>query len=396
LLKQRQVLLILLVAGLLMAAVLPAFANDLRDMRKEQEALQREIRDVQSEISEYKRQETTLERQLRSLEHSIDVVQAEIRSLGRRVSVVEDEIGVAEQELAAAEARITEMERLLAVRLRAIHENGQVSYLEVLFSSATFTEFLTRYNNLQLIVAEDRELLTRYQDERGRFLALKGNLEARRQELQALRRQNIIREEELGQRTEQRERMLVAARHEIEEREDMIRRLEEENRKLERMIEETLARQRSAGYRGTGQYDWPVDGFGPDWITSGFGYRVHPITRRPGQFHGGVDIGIPHSRWPGSRSFNGRPVNVLAADAGVAHIYRMAGGFGNLVIIDHGAGIVTVYAHNHSFLVADGENVRRGQPIATIGSTGFSTGPHLHFEIRINGQRVNPLPYINN
>ncbi|MBT9173081.1 MAG: Murein hydrolase activator EnvC [Syntrophomonadaceae bacterium] len=393
--KLRQTMLFLLAATLLMVTMLPAFANDLRDMRNEQEALRREIRQTESEIREYKRRETTLERELRSLERTIDVVQAEVRLLGRRVSVIEGEIGVAEEELAAAEASIAEMERLLAVRLRAIHENGQVSYLEVLFSSATFAEFLTRYNNLQLIIAEDRELLTRFQEERERFVALKENLGLRRQELQDLRRQNILREEELGKRTEQRERMLVAARNEIEEREDMIRRLEAENRKLDRMIEETLARQRSAGYRGTGQYDWPVDGFGPEWITSGFGNRVHPITRRPGQFHGGVDIGIPHNRWPGSRFFNGRPVNVLAADSGVAHVYRMAGGFGNLVIIDHGAGIVTVYAHNHSFLVADGENVQRGQPIATVGSTGFSTGPHLHFEIRINGQRVNPLPYIN-
>jgi murein DD-endopeptidase MepM/ murein hydrolase activator NlpD len=385
----------MLAVMLLMTAVMPAFANDLRDMRNEQEALQREIRQTQSEIKEYKKQETTLERELRSLERTIDTVQAEVRLLGRRISVIEGEIGGAEEELTAAEARIVEMEGLLAVRLRAIHENGQVSYLEVLFSSATFTEFLTRYNNLQLIIAEDRELLNRFQDERGRYIALKESLESRRQELQALRRQNILREEELGQRTEQRERMLVSARHEIEEREDMIRRLEEENRKLEKMIEETLARRRSAGYRGTGRYDWPVAGFGPEWITSGFGYRVNPITRRPGQFHGGVDIGIPHSRWPGSRSFNGQPVSVLAADSGIAHIYRMAGGFGNLVIIDHGDGIVTVYAHNHAFLVSDGESVQRGEPIAVVGSTGFSTGPHLHFEIRINGQRVNPLPYIN-
>ncbi len=394
-LKAKQAVVTFLLTGLLAVAVLPAFANDLREMRNEQEAVRREIRQTQSEIETYKRQETTLERELRSLERTIDLVQAEVRSLGRRISVVEGEIGVAEEELSAAEERIAEMEQLLAVRLRAIHENGQVSYLEVLFSSATFTEFLTRYNNLQMIIAGDRELLGQYRDERERFLALKEGLESRRQELEGLRRQNVIRKEELGNRTEQRERMLVAARHEIEEREEMVRRLEAENRKLDRMIEETLARQRSAGYRGTGRYDWPVAEFGPEWITSGFGYRVNPITRRPGQFHGGVDIGIPHSRWQGSRSFNGQTVSVLAADSGVAHIYRMAGGFGNLVIIDHGGGIVTVYAHNHAFLVSDGENVQRGQPIATVGSTGFSTGPHLHFEIRINGQRVNPLPYIN-
>lgn len=398
-LRSKPAAVVLLMAMLLfVTAVLPAFANNNRieDMRDEQEALRRQIRQNQSEIREYKEQETTLERELRSLERNINVTQAEIRSLGRRISVVEGEMGIAEEELEAAEARITEMDRLLAVRLRAIHENGQVSYLEVLFSSATFTEFLTRYNNLQLIIAEDRDLLSQYQEERARVSALKEGLESRRQELLGLRRDNVLQTEALAERTEQRERMLVAARHEIEAREEMVDKLEAETRKLDRMIEESLARQRNAGgHRGTGQYVWPVPEFGPEWITSGFGYRINPITRRARQFHGGVDIGIPHARWAGSRFFNGEPVNVVAADDGVAYIHRMAGGFGNLVIVDHGGGTVTVYAHNHSFLVTNGENVRRGQPIATVGSTGFSTGPHLHFEIRINGQRVNPLPYIN-
>jgi len=391
---------ILLMALLLcVTAVLPAFASNTRieEMRDEQEALRREIRQNQSEIREYKEQETTLERELRSLERNIDVTQAELRSLGRRVGDVEGEMVRAEEELAAAETRIAEMDQLLAVRLRAIHENGQVSYLEVLFSSATFTEFLTRYNNLQLIIAEDRELLNKFQDERASVSALKEGLETRRQELLGLHRESVLQTEVLAKRTEQRERMLVAARHEIEARVEMIDKLEEETRELDRMIEEALARQGNAGgNRGTGQYVWPVPEFGSEWITSGFGYRVHPITRRARQFHGGVDIGIPHARWPGSRFFNGDPANVVAADAGVAYTHRMAGGFGNLVIVDHGGGTVTVYAHNHSFLVSNGQNVRRGQPIATVGSTGFSTGPHLHFEIRINGQRVNPLPHIIN
>lgn len=385
-------LVLFLVFLVLAAGIFPAFANQIDEKKGELGAVKEDLKSVKDELKDTKAKESTIQRDIRLLENDIHKVQAEIRSLGQKVSTTENEIAETEAELADAEERIDEMDKLLAVRLRAIYENGQVSYLDVLFASASFTEFLTRYNDLQLIIAEDKELLTRFQSEREQILAMKEQLEGRRQDLLALRRDNLAKSQELEGKTKERARLLVAVRSEIDAQEDAIKKLEAEAKKIENMIKQLQAAQ--TGYVGTGKYNWPVADYGPSWITSGYGYRIHPITRRPGTFHGGVDIGIPHSRWAGSRSFSGNPAAVVAADTGTAHVYRMGSGYGNLIIIDHGGGIATVYAHLHKFLVTDKQKVVRGQAIAHVGSTGASTGPHLHFEVRINGERKNPLNYI--
>ncbi|MBS4032784.1 MAG: peptidoglycan DD-metalloendopeptidase family protein [Clostridiales bacterium] len=390
---RKKGLVLFLVFLLLTAGIFPAFANQIDEKKGELGAVKEDLKSVQDELKGSKAKESTIQRDIRLLENDIYRVQAEIRALGQKVSTTENEIAEAEAELADAEERIGEMDKLLAVRLRAIYENGQVSYLDVLFASASFTEFLTRYNDLQLIIAEDRELLIRFQGEREQILAMKNRLEDRRQDLLGMRRDSLAKKQELEGKTKERARLLVAVRNEIDAQEDAIKKLEAEAKKIEAIIKALQAAQKT-GYRGTGQYNWPVPDYGPSWITSGYGYRVHPITRRPGTFHGGIDIGIPHVNWAGSRSFSGNPAEVVAADTGTAHVYRMGSGYGNLIIIDHGGGIATVYAHLHRFLIADKQEVVRGQAIAHVGSTGASTGPHLHFEVRINGERKNPLDYV--
>ncbi len=381
-----------LVLLVLAAGIFPVFANQIDEKKNELGAVKDDIKAVQGELKENKAKESTLQRDLRLLETNINKVQAEIRALGQKITATEKEIARIEAELSDAEERIEEMDKLLAVRLRAIYENGQVSYLDVLFESATFVDFLTRYNDLQLIIAEDKELLLRFQEERQQILAIKDKLEASRQSLLTFRRDNLAKKQELEGKTTERSRLLVAVRSEIDAQEEAIKKLEAEAKKIENLIKQMQAAQ--SGYRGTGQYRWPVPDYGTSWITSGYGTRIHPITRQPGTFHGGIDIGIPHSRWPGSRSFNGNPVEVVASDTGIAHVYRMGSGYGNLIIIDHGGGIATVYAHLHRFLVTDKQEVVRGQAIAHVGSTGASTGPHLHFEVRVNGERKNPMNYL--
>ncbi|MBS4021815.1 MAG: peptidoglycan DD-metalloendopeptidase family protein [Dethiobacter sp.] len=386
-----------LIAVILLAAfVLPVFANQIQEKHQELDAIKSMQERVQKKIADYKKQEKSLLGELRFLESNISRVQTELRSLNNKIGDTEKKIKVTEDELAAAEEQIAATEDLLAVRLRAIHEHGNISYLEVLFNSTTFTEFLTRYNDLQMIVGQDRELLTEYQAEKERIAAIKQDLEGRRQDLLALRQSNLAKKQELELSTMEREMILTAVRDELDAEEEAIKQLEAEAKQLEEIIKQLQAEAARKGnvYLGTGKYLWPVPEFGPSWITSGFGYRIHPITRVRGSFHGGIDIGVPHNRWPGSRSYIGRPVEVVASDSGIAYTYRMGGGYGNLVIVDHGAGIATVYAHNHNFLVANETQVIRGQAIAIVGSTGASTGPHLHFEIRINGERVDPLPYV--
>jgi len=153
--------------------------------------------------------------------------------------------------------------------------------------------------------------------------------------------------------------------------------MEEAQRKLNKMIAELQAKQKK-GYMGTATFAWPTPGY--TRITSPYGWRIHPIykTRR---MHTGIDIGAP----AGS--------NIVAATHGEVIYADWLGGYGKTVVLDHGGGISTMYAHTSVILVEVGQKVRKGQVIAKVGSTGVSTGPHLHFEVKINGNHTDPWKY---
>ena len=151
----------------------------------------------------------------------------------------------------------------------------------------------------------------------------------------------------------------------------------DELERISKELEEQIRKRQRAEGLGTGKIIWPARGR----ISSPFGWRTHPILKSR-RFHSGIDIAIP----------SGTPVQ--AADSGVVLISGWNGGYGLFVAIDHGKGISTAYAHNSRLLVKEGDEVTKGQTIALSGSTGWSTGPHLHFEVRENGTPVNPLKYL--
>lgn len=391
---QRKVTTILLVAILLCLNFFPALANDIDEKKQELDKINQNIQQRKKELAQNKQEQEKVLREIKLLEKEIAVVEAEIRSLNNKIKETENQIAQAEADLQEAEENVAKMDEILFVRLRAIHEHGQVDYLEVLFNSTSFADFLSRFYDLQQIINQDKELLLQCKQERERVAELIAFLEERRQELLALRRENLNKKQEKELKHTQQKNLVAALQEAYEQTNREISKLEEKAAEVTEIIKRLQEQQKNAAARGTGTLTWPVPEYGRNWITSGYGYRRDPITGRQGVFHGGIDIGIPHSRWPGSSSYTGNPVNIVAADAGIAYTYRMGSGYGNLVIVDHGGGVATVYGHTHAFLVENGQPVAKGQPIAIVGSTGYSTGPHLHFEVRINGERVNPLSYL--
>lgn len=386
---------LLLVAIMLCVFVLPAFAgSSISETQQELKDVQKDIQSRKEELSQNKKEQTRLLREIDNLKKEIALLEGEISSLNKKISTTEDEIAETEAKLRAAEEKVAQLEELLAVRLRVIHKHGDVSFLEVLLSSTSFIDFLTRYNDLQQLIDKDKTLLEECQQERDNIVALKETLEEQRQELLALRRETLNKKQEVEKKRTERQNLVAVLQADYEETNRQIEKLEDEAKKLTELIKRLQAAQSGTASRGTGTLIWPVEDYGRGWITSHYGYRTDPISGRKGSFHGGLDIGIPHSRWPKSRSYIGNPVRILAADSGTAYTYPMNGGYGNLVIIDHHNGISTVYAHCDSFLVKSGQAVVQGQAIAIVGSTGISTGPHLHFEVRVNGERVNPLGYL--
>jgi murein DD-endopeptidase MepM/ murein hydrolase activator NlpD len=393
--KMKKSLILVAVVLLIFSFILPVFANQIEDKKNELGNVRDDLKQRKQELQQNKEEQDKVSREIDHLEAEIKVIEAEIRLLAKKITETEKQIAETEAELEVAEDNVEHMDSVLAVRLRTIYENGKVSYLDVLFSSSSFVEFLTRFNNLQLIINQDKVMLEEFKVEKERIEAIKESLEERRQELQTLRRKNVQKKEQAVKKRAEQEKLMAALQDVHNEVEKAVRQLEAEARELDNLIKQLQAAQRgTTGYRGTGTMTWPVPEYGPSWITSPYGYRTNPFTGAPGAWHGGVDIGIPRVRWPRASNYNGSPVQVVAVDTGIAYVYPLLGGYGNLVVVDHGGGIATAYAHLDSFLVGHNTPVVRGQAIGIVGSTGASTGPHLHFEVRVNGSRVDPMPYI--
>lgn len=403
----KSLTILLLISLIAMALVLPVYATELQKKEQEMEQSKDELSELQSsidarssELAAYQNEERRLLGDLRNLEASVATLRSEINQLEQVIEETESAITIKEEELAEAEALIDERDELLKRRLRAIYENGDTGYLDVLFNAYSFAEFLTRLHDLKLIAEFDLMLLEEAFMERMAVQEQKDELEAEKAELLDLREDRVSRQNDLTRKLADREKLLVDVTAAIEAQEQAIRELEQEAKRVEEKIKRLQEEMRrlTAQFKPSGQLLWPIADYGTGWITSPFGNRTHPITRRPGVFHGGIDIGIPHYRWPGSRSYGGNPVHILAADHGIVLVAGSEGGYGRTVIIDHGqlangANLTTLYAHAHTLLVSPKQAVVRGEPIAIVGSTGASTGPHLHFEVRVDGQRQNPMNY---
>ena len=239
---------------------------------------------------------------------------------------------------------------------------GQLSYLEVITGAKSFSDFANRLELLKRIIHSDFNLIIEIQKQKAVIEAKKAELEEQKARLDALAAEAQKAQDEAAA---QMEADLIAESNNVRE-----------------MIQNRIRQQQSGGIdtpvvHGTGVFIWPCNG--P--ITSPFGYRTHPIFGTT-IYHAGIDIGVDY----------GTPIH--AADGGTVIAAEWYGGYGNAVIIDHGNGLQSLYGHNSSLTVSVGETVSQGQVIAYAGSTGYSTGPHCHFEVRQNGEAVDPMGYL--
>ncbi len=372
-------ILLLLIILLMIALVLPSVsANSLDEKQRELDEVSQGLKEGKNDLKAFQDRIEGLESEIQSLKNSIGRIQRELQALSIEVSTTEAEIEITELELADAEARLKEREDFLHIRIRAIYELGSVNYLEVIMDSSSFSEFLTRFNHLQLIVDRDSLLLEEVQEERAEIAQQKEELEEKRENLLTMRRQSLVKKDQVEKQKREQDILLAELQAEYKEQESNIREMEKEAKEIERVIKQLEEAQRQAARGGSvGQLLWPVAN-GAGTLTSPFGPRVLFGVRG---FHRGIDIATSA----------GTPI--VAAEAGVAYPYR-GGSYGNYIIIIHGGGMATLYAHNQRNLVGYGQTVSRGDVIAYMGSTGFSFGPHVHFEVRVNGQFRDPMEYL--
>lgn len=374
---QKKRFLALTLAVLLAApVVLPALANEIDDHQRQLQEIQERMQQHQQKAAQAQRQVNSVSEQLRVIQVDLDAALGDYNAIQSRRFATEQQIALNTEILAKAEKSLAERTKVLNKRIRDIYKNGQVSYLDVLLGAADFTDFTTRADLLKRVLAQDAALITKVRAERELVTQKKAELERDRAAIIELEKVAATKKGVVEARRNEREKVLNAAVSERDTAERAYQELLETSRRIEQMIRNIQSGNRDAT-GATGTHIWPAAG--P--ITSPFGWRTHPIfgTQR---FHSGIDIGADY----------GEPIR--ATDGGIVIYADWMGGYGKAVIIDHGAGISTLYAHSSELLVGEGQRVYKGQVIARIGSTGYSTGPHLHYEVRQNGSPVSPLSYL--
>ena len=331
--------------------------------------------------------------------------QGRINDFSAQLKIVQDELAQAESELKAIEAQrikkeadIKENERLikeaqerldrrlkiLNKRVRDIYINGKLSYFDVILGAKDFGDFANRVELLKRIINADLDLIHAIQEEKRVIEEKKAILVADHAKIVDLQKEAEAKKAIIVTKQQEKAALLAKAQTDWAVAEAAYRELEASSNAIREQIRARQAATAAAGgsaaagyVQGTGSLGWPLNG--P--ITSSFGYRVHPIFGRV-IGHTGIDIGIDEGTL------------VHAADGGTVVGAGWYSGYGYTVVIDHGNGMSTLYAHNSAVNVSEGQSVSKGQVVAYSGNTGNSTGPHLHFEVRVNGDPVDPMGYL--
>lgn len=385
-----------LVAALLSGVVLcgtPAFimAED-EDLTNQLDSIQQQVNQQNAIKSDAETVIGSVSEQLRQIEGQLRQATTELNTITEQRVAVENDITLNERQLAEAQKRLEGREAVFYKRVRDIYINGRLSYLDVVIGSKDFSDFANRLEVLKRIIDSDINLISEIKKERAQIEAHKKKLEEDRAKLVELEKAALAKQAEIEQKKAERNVVLQKAQNDRAVAMQAIEELNASSAQISAMLKERQAARaaaaaaaaQSAGQgssytwvQGTGQLGWPVSGE----ITSPYGYRVHPIWGTT-IYHSGIDIGVDE----------GTPVH--AADSGVIVWSGWMGGYGYAVVIDHGNGLSTLYGHNSELAVDEGQSVSKGQVVAYAGSTGNSTGPHVHFEVRENGDPVDPMGYL--
>jgi murein DD-endopeptidase MepM/ murein hydrolase activator NlpD len=380
-------------------ALLPAIAGGttieqrIAAQRAKAQQLQSRLHAKRAELHVVTVRYNDLERQLGETNVAIGEVSRRIDSLQARHDSTERRIDWNTIQLDAARRSLRLHDALLKQRLVDIYEYGDLTYINALIAARSFSEFVERWEDLRLLIAANERTVRARKAAEARVAAIEADLERTRLELQQDEEAQEQARSQLGSLADERRNLITLAAvrrrsvaSEVAEMESLTAAQEAQ---LEGLIlereRELEAERRAAGIAGgieseggPGSFSWPVTGT----ITSPFGWRSNPFGGGP-EFHQGLDIAAPTG------------TTVTAAAGGTVIMAQWYGGYGNYILIDHGGGYSTGYGHLSAIYVSTGQSVQRGQAIGAVGSTGQSTGPHLHFEVRIAGKPVDPAPRLH-
>ena len=352
-------------------------ATDLQTQRNE---IQNQMNEANEQLEGVQNDISENSQQVQKLDEKISNSQQELDELNKKIEDLENSSEEVEKKLKTAEENYDKQKKLLDSYLVAVQESSDTQYLDVLLSSKNISEFLSNYFLITELANSQVELLEDMQNKKNEIQQSKEKLDKNKEDLAVIK-------------ANQTKTATVLANTKTV-RENFISKLSDQEKDIQSKIDEYYAQfnainseilQLAQGGIATqyigGELAWPVPGY--TVISSNYGMRTHPITGVY-KLHTGVDIRAPLG------------ATFIAANDGIVTKASYNGAYGNMVIIDHGGGVSTLYAHGSEILVQVGQTVKRGEPVLKVGSTGYSTGPHAHFEVRLNGVVTNPMPYITN
>lgn len=365
-------------------AVLPlygamCFADTADDKRAELNDVRQRMERMQTRKEQARRKAESACAELSEVMGSLNELQAQANNLQKKSDALQGKINDNQAKLEKKQQEMQERMLIYRKRLRDIYINGQINYLDVLLGAKDFSDFSSRMYLLQKIISRDLELLEKLKQNAAEINSRKEQLAAEMKEIKATQTELEAKKAKVNKLREQRAYMLYKAQEEEQSSQEEYERLLAISENIASMLRnmENAGGGAPAGQGGTGQFMWPCNG--P--ITSYYGWRTHPIFGTT-KYHSGMDIAVD----------SGTPIH--AADSGTIVYSGWLGGYGNCVMIDHGGGLVTLYAHNSALNVGEGQYVSKGAVVAYAGSTGYSTGPHCHFEVRLHGELTEPLNYL--
>lgn len=385
--------------------------QELKDKVKESEDKIKELEGQKAEqekiIDELNKQINQLNSQIENINDQQGIINDEIIIIERKIKKLDDEIAELDRKIAEKDEEIEETVRLYGERLRANYVAGETSLLEIVTQSTSISNFFDRLELVRRVNESDEKLVKKLDEEikeiegmqqdlrdaKAEVEAEKAELEVKKADLQAAENELQAAQDEIYEKSNEVNKKLRELNYQTKELEVSIDKYNSDMDKIDAEIEAFLKEQEASKPNGGSSSNshanskgwvWPVP-YSNSYVTSPYGYRNDPISGAY-KFHSGIDISMP----------NAMGKNLVAVKSGTVIFTKYSNsGYGNYVMVDHGGGYVSLYAHCKSLAVSTGQYVNQGQVIAYIGTSGYSTGPHVHFEIRINGEKVNPANYVS-
>lgn len=386
-LRAAAAFLALVILALALMPAGPALAvsqSEIDALEEQRDELKAQREEMQAGIDELKDQQAGVLEQKRALDEQNEVYRQELELIEEQVSLYTRLVDEKAAELEKATADEAEQLAIYKQHVRAMEENGEYTYLSIIFGSKSLSQLMSNLDMIGEIMDADKRIYDQYTAAREDAEEIKAEYETTLSALADKQAEYEAEKADLEAKIAEANDMIAQLEEEINSNYDLYLEVLAQEEALESDIQSMIAeleRQEAANsITSTGTYIWPLPGYSPG---SAYGWRMHPIYHEM-RFHAGEDIGAP----------SGTPI--LAADSGMATVIADNGnGYGNYIMINHGGGRVTLYAHMSAFAISNGATVSQGQVIGYVGSTGNSTGPHLHFEVRVNGATTDPKSYFN-